>query len=113
MCTNGFLIPILVLPLIAALKCRQRKKQWLSQLQNKVEYLTADNETLQSTVTRLREEVSNLRAVLGAHGDCQMNVPSGPGGPVGITSVNAYMHGVQQHGIPSHSQQQQGQHRQY
>lgn len=89
----------------AALKCRQRKKQWLTQLQSKVEYLTADNETLQTTVTRLREEVANLRAILGAHGDCQMAVPPGPTGPGGITSVGAYMHNMQQQDMPPQHQQ--------
>jgi ATF/CREB family transcription factor len=35
----------------AALKCRQRKKAWLTQLQAKVEYLTAENDRLASTLT--------------------------------------------------------------
>jgi ATF/CREB family transcription factor len=35
----------------AALKCRQRKKAWLTQLQAKVEYLTAENDRLTSTLT--------------------------------------------------------------
>lgn len=104
-CINGFYC------CPAALKCRQRKKQWLTQLQSKVQYLTQDNETLQATVARLREEVANLRAVLGVHGDCQMNVPPGPTGPGGVTTVGAYMHGVQQQGLPPN--QQQHPHRQY
>lgn len=70
-----------------------------------MEYLTADNETLQATVGRLREEVANLRAILGAHSDCQMNVPPGPTGPGGVTTVGAYLHGAQQQGIPPHQQQ--------
>lgn len=37
--------------LAAALKCRQRKKAWLTQLQAKVEYLTAENDRLTSTLT--------------------------------------------------------------
>ncbi|KAK9895754.1 hypothetical protein P389DRAFT_144772 [Cystobasidium minutum MCA 4210] len=91
----------------AALKCRQRKKQWLTQLQSKVEYLTADNETLQATVTRLREEAANLRAILGAHSDCQLSLPPGPGGPGGVTTVGAYLHGVQQQQGMPHGQQRQ------
>ncbi|GAA5933328.1 hypothetical protein JCM1841_001496 [Sporobolomyces salmonicolor] len=66
----------------AALKCRQRKKAWLQSLQTKVELLTTDNDTLQSTVNNLREEVSSLRAILAAHSNCPValgNVaPSGP-----------------------------------
>jgi len=54
----------------AALKCRQRKKAWLSSLQTKVEYLTADNETLQATIQQLRDEIGTLRSVLIGHKDC-------------------------------------------
>ncbi|KAF7725568.1 hypothetical protein EC973_009523 [Apophysomyces ossiformis] len=55
---------------LAALKCRQRKKQWLSNLQTKVEYLTNDNEQLQMQTNALREEVMNLKTLLLAHKDC-------------------------------------------
>lgn len=54
----------------AALKCRQRKKQWLANLQHRVEYLSTDNEQLQSQATRLREEVINLKTLLLAHKEC-------------------------------------------
>ncbi|CAG8448221.1 6085_t:CDS:2 [Ambispora leptoticha] len=54
----------------AALKCRQRKKQWLANLQAKVEYLTQDNESLQNQATQLREEILNLKTLLLAHKDC-------------------------------------------
>lgn len=61
----------------AALKCRQRKKAWLANLQAKVEYLTSDNETLTQTVNSLREEISSLRNVLVAHKDCPVQMPNG------------------------------------
>lgn len=48
----------------AALKCRQRKKAWLSSLQAKVEYLQSDNEGLQGTVGALRNEVMFLKSQL-------------------------------------------------
>ncbi|KAF9200692.1 hypothetical protein BGZ49_009076 [Haplosporangium sp. Z 27] len=54
----------------AALKCRQRKKQWLANLQQKVEYLTTDNEHLQNQTSALRDEVIHLKALLLAHKDC-------------------------------------------
>ncbi|ORX60701.1 hypothetical protein DM01DRAFT_1404922 [Hesseltinella vesiculosa] len=54
----------------AALKCRQRKKQWLNNLQVKVEYLTNDNEQLQIQSNMLREEVIRLRRLLWVHKDC-------------------------------------------
>jgi ATF/CREB family transcription factor len=52
----------------AALKCRQRKKAWLAELQAKVEYLTVENEQLQSTILSMREEISRLTAVVVAQG---------------------------------------------
>ncbi|SCV71987.1 BQ2448_4681 [Microbotryum intermedium] len=52
------------------LKCRQRKKAWLANLQYKVESLTTDNDTLQTTVTNLKEEIQSLRAILQAHANC-------------------------------------------
>ncbi|KAI8885418.1 hypothetical protein K501DRAFT_163890, partial [Backusella circina FSU 941] len=54
----------------AALKCRQRKKQWLNNLQTRVEFLSNDNEQLQIQVNLMREEAINLRNLLMAHKDC-------------------------------------------
>ncbi|KAI8374322.1 uncharacterized protein BYT42DRAFT_500142, partial [Radiomyces spectabilis] len=54
----------------AALKCRQRKKEWLQNLQTRVEYLTVDNEQLQLQTSSLREELLNLKTILLAHKDC-------------------------------------------
>lgn len=56
----------------AALKCRQRKKAWLQQLQQKVEFLQTDNEALQQTVVALREEIGVLRNVLSQHSGCNV-----------------------------------------
>ena len=58
------LIPFPSLP--AALKCRQRKKAWLAQLQAKVEYLTNENERLTAALVASREEISRLSALVGA-----------------------------------------------
>ncbi|KAL5610819.1 hypothetical protein FOBRF1_006936 [Fusarium oxysporum] len=55
---------------IAALKCRQRKKQWLTNLQTKIEMFNTENDTLTVQVTRLREEAVNLKTLLSAHKDC-------------------------------------------
>ncbi|KAI7882680.1 hypothetical protein K492DRAFT_57953 [Lichtheimia hyalospora FSU 10163] len=57
---------------IAALKCRQRKKQWLNNLQSKVELLTNENEQLQTQVDSMREEIVNLKTLLLAHKDCPL-----------------------------------------
>lgn len=61
----------------AALKCRQRKKQWLNNLQHRVEFLSTDNEQLQSQATMLREEVINLKTLLLAHRDCKVAQANG------------------------------------
>jgi len=50
----------------AALKCRQRKKAWLAQLQAKVEYLETENERLTNALVSSREEISRLSAIVGA-----------------------------------------------
>lgn len=59
---------------IAALKCRQRKKQWMQNLQAKVEYYTAENENLNTQLASLQEEVLGLRAALIRHKDCSLGL---------------------------------------
>lgn len=78
----------------AALKCRQRKKQWLNNLQAKVEYLTNDNEQLQIQTNALREEIMNLKTLLLAHKDCP------------ISQVNGFSNNINPKGMgPQHQQQ--------
>jgi ATF/CREB family transcription factor len=48
----------------AALKCRQRKKAWLQDLQTKVAFYEAENGGLQETVGALRNEVMFLKSQL-------------------------------------------------
>ncbi|KAM6513986.1 Transcription factor [Fusarium falciforme] len=55
---------------VAALKCRQRKKRWLTSLQTKVEMFNTENDALTAQVTQLREEAVNLKTLLFAHKDC-------------------------------------------
>ncbi|KAF9186761.1 hypothetical protein BGZ51_008673 [Haplosporangium sp. Z 767] len=61
----------------AALKCRQRKKQWLINLQAKVEYLTTDNEHLHAQTVALQDEIIHLKALLLAHKDCPVAQANG------------------------------------
>ncbi|KAF2005951.1 hypothetical protein P154DRAFT_542454 [Amniculicola lignicola CBS 123094] len=65
---------------IAALKCRQRKKQWLANLQAKVELFSTENDALSATVTALREEIVNLKTLLLAHKDCPVSHAQGLSG---------------------------------
>ncbi|KAH7137902.1 Aft1 HRA domain-containing protein [Dactylonectria macrodidyma] len=55
---------------VAALKCRNRKKQWLANLQTNVEMFSTENDTLTSQITQLREEVVSLKTLLLAHKGC-------------------------------------------
>ncbi|OLN85880.1 Transcription factor atf1 [Colletotrichum chlorophyti] len=62
---------------VAALKCRQRKKQWLANLQSKVELFSSENDALTAQITQLREEVVNLKTLLLAHKDCPVTQQQG------------------------------------
>lgn len=85
------------------MKCRQRKKQWLANLQAKVEIFSSENDALSAQVTQLREEILNLKTILIAHKDCPISQQSqavgsymqhGPGGDYGNHS-NPYNMGMQ------------------
>lgn len=65
---------------VAALKCRQRKKQWLANLQTKVEIFTQENDALTQQCSQLREEIINLKTLLIAHKDCPVSHQQGLGG---------------------------------
>ena len=65
---------------VAALKCRQRKKQWLANLQTKVELFTQENDALTQQCSQLREEIINLKTLLLAHKDCPVSHQQGLGG---------------------------------
>jgi ATF/CREB family transcription factor len=62
---------------VAALKCRQRKKQWLANLQTKVEMFSSENDALTAQITQLREEVVSLKTLLLAHKDCPVSQQQG------------------------------------
>ncbi|KAH6697578.1 Aft1 HRA domain-containing protein [Plectosphaerella plurivora] len=62
---------------VAALKCRQRKKQWLANLQSKVELFSSENDALTAQIAQLREEVVNLKTLLLAHKDCPVTQQQG------------------------------------
>jgi ATF/CREB family transcription factor len=64
----------------AALKCRQRKKAWLQELQASVEYLKAENEQLKTALVASRDEISRLSQLVGGAGVV------GPV-PIGVSTV--------------------------
>jgi len=99
---------------VAALKCRQRKKQWLASLQAKVEYYTAENEALNGQLGSLREEVMNLKTLLLAHKDCPITQQQGLNGMalanlLGDPNQHAHPYGMGMHnGLPPNSMPPQG-----
>jgi ATF/CREB family transcription factor len=86
----------------AALKCRQRKKAWLSQLQAKVEFLTNENERLTSALVSSREEISRLSSLVGSAGIIGAN-SNGPsvGAPVGAVNGQPVAMNVSVSGKPA------------
>ncbi|CAZ80832.1 unnamed protein product [Tuber melanosporum] len=74
---------------VAALKCRQRKKQWLASLQAKVEIFSSENDALTAQVTSLREEIVSLKTLLLAHKDCP--VARSNGGNMATLDMNTGM----------------------
>ncbi|KAH7109392.1 hypothetical protein B0J13DRAFT_462916 [Dactylonectria estremocensis] len=62
---------------VAALKCRQRKRQWLANLHTKVEMFSTENDALTSQINQLREETVKLKTLLLAHKDCPVTQPQG------------------------------------
>jgi ATF/CREB family transcription factor len=62
------------------LKCRQRKKQWLANLQQKVEIFSSENDQLSQQISALRDEIVNLKTVLIAHKDCPISQQQGLSG---------------------------------
>lgn len=55
---------------IAALKCRQRKKTWVQNLQEKVETFAFENQALTAEIRELQAEVEHLKGLLGNHENC-------------------------------------------
>lgn len=91
---------------VAALKCRQRKKQWLANLQAKVDIFTTENDALTATVTQLREEIVNLKTLLLAHKDCPVSQAQG----LGSLMMNGLSTGFDPHpyNIPNNMAMQPG-----
>ncbi|KAK8158022.1 Aft1 HRA domain-containing protein [Phyllosticta citrichinensis] len=81
---------------VAALKCRQRKKQWLANLQAKVELFSTENDALSAQITQLREEIVNLKTMLLAHKDCPVSQAQGISG----MAMSNFIGDVQQHAHP-------------
>ncbi|KAJ2103774.1 Transcription factor [Coemansia sp. S100] len=62
---------------IAALKCRQRKKKQLQELQDRHDYMIQENERLRKEYMEMREIALQARAMLAAHADCPVAIANG------------------------------------
>ncbi|XP_071788732.1 cyclic AMP-dependent transcription factor ATF-2-like isoform X3 [Asterias amurensis] len=58
----------------AATRCRNKRKVWISSLEQKADDLNSTNNVLSSEVTKLREEVAQLKQLLLAHNDCPVTI---------------------------------------
>ncbi|CEP08450.1 hypothetical protein [Parasitella parasitica] len=56
---------------VAAYKCRQKKKNWMQELEHKAEIQNSQNEELRKLVALLKEESMYLRNLLLTHGNCE------------------------------------------
>lgn len=92
----------------AALKCRQRKKQWLSNLQAKVDFYGSENDALSAQISQMREEIVNLKTILLAHKDCSVARANGGLG-VRLTNLSSSSAGpdFSQPPLPQHQAAQQ------
>ncbi|ORY65426.1 Aft1 HRA domain-containing protein [Pseudomassariella vexata] len=92
---------------VAALKCRQRKKQWLANLQNKVEMFSSENDALTAQISQLREEVVNLKTLLLAHKDCPVTQQQGLHGAFMQQAMESYNPQMNPYGMGAPIQNQQ------
>ena len=94
----------------AALKCRQRKKAWLAQLQAKVEFLQNENESLSQALMAAREEITRLSALVGTGAAGTVGtvtvIPGVPGVNVNGVAVNGQVNGVTLGQSSGHAQAQ-------
>lgn len=58
----------------AAYRCRQKKKKWVNNLEERSQTAETKNRDLQEQVSQLREESIYLRNLLLTHGNCECDV---------------------------------------
>ncbi|XP_022099793.1 cyclic AMP-dependent transcription factor ATF-2-like isoform X2 [Acanthaster planci] len=72
----------------AATRCRNKRKQWINNLEQKAEEYKSTNNVLLSEVAKLREEVAQLKQLLLAHNDCPVTVMQRQNGGNIFTAVD-------------------------
>lgn len=89
------------------MKCRQRKKQWLANLQQKVEIFSTENDALSAQIQSLRDEVVNLKTLLLAHKDCPVTQQQGMQGMLPEHVMGGYAGQMNPYGIAAAMNNQQ------
>ena len=89
------------------MKCRQRKKQWLANLQAKVEMYSSENDNLSAQISQLRDEVVNLKTLLLAHKDCPIAQQQGIQGLMQQQVMDGYNGQMNPYGMAAAMNQQQ------
>ncbi|KAI3630063.1 hypothetical protein MIR68_011498 [Amoeboaphelidium protococcarum] len=59
---------------LAAYKCRQRKKQWVNELEERCDAAMAENEQLRQMIQSLNDELGRLKQKLYQHKDCTCGI---------------------------------------
>ncbi|XP_038046091.1 cyclic AMP-dependent transcription factor ATF-2-like [Patiria miniata] len=58
----------------AATRCRNKRKMWVNNLEQKADEYKSTNSVLMNEVTKLRDEVASLKQLLLAHNDCPVTI---------------------------------------
>ncbi|KAJ4432133.1 hypothetical protein ANN_20749, partial [Periplaneta americana] len=71
----------------AAMRCREKRKTWIQELERRAEEMLTTNHQLQSEVASLRAEVAQLKTLLLAHKDCPVTQAMAQGSSVPAQSA--------------------------
>ena len=52
------------------MRCRQKRKRWICELESRANHLQSINNILQTELLALRTELSEVKAILLQHRDC-------------------------------------------
>ncbi len=59
---------------VAAHKCRQKKREWVHELEVKTEHASQRHEQLQASISQLKDELIALKTMLLAHRNCNCDL---------------------------------------
>lgn len=71
----------------AAARCRNKRRQWIANLERKADDINGVNGKLQTEIAQLRAEVAQLKSLLLAHKDCPVFVQQRDSGQINLETV--------------------------